>query len=272
MSLRRAKRRSNPGVQGRLPRPEKPGLAMTRGEKMSRFIRYAKVFGLYELIQPYLKYSLPVEEKLPADNVLVIAPHADDESIGCGGAVHRHVKNGGKAGVVFCTIDTLKRENESAEAMKVLGITEYENLGYKVESLRSAGELGTRLAGVIEEKKPEIIFLPYFLDNHEDHRAVNDALADTFKKKPVELMVYAYPVWFPLYPNVIIDISGEWETKKKAIGCYVSQLATRDYVKMAESLGVYWAAIKGRGIKVAETFFKASAKEYFSLVRKSTGA
>ena len=115
---------------------------------------------------------------------------------------------------------------------------------------------------------PGPIFLPFFMDNHEDHRAVNKALAAAYGKDNADFMIYAYPVWFPLYPNVLSDISGAWETKKKAIECYKSQLAVRDYVQMAKSLGQYWGEVKGRGIKIAETFFRASAGEYFALVNK----
>ena len=238
---------------------------------MVSFIRYGKMFGLYELIQPYLKYSLPVEEKLPANNVLVIAPHQDDESIGCGGTIYLHTKNGGKAGVVFCTSDGKIREDESVVALKTLGVTNSVSLGFKVESLKSEDGLGAKLAGIIDEKKPEIVFIPFFIDNHEDHRAVNSAIASAYSKKQADFMIYAYPVWFPLYPNVLADIGSAWEKKKQAIECYKSQTATRDYVKMARSLGEYWGEVKGRGITNVETFFKASAKEYFVLVRKSIG-
>lgn len=238
---------------------------------MVSFIRYEKMFGLYELIQPYLKYSLPVEERLPVNNVLVIAPHQDDESIGCGGTVFLHAKNNGRASVVFCTSDGKIREDESAEALKALGVSDSLQLGYKIETLKSEAGLGARLASIIDEKKPEIVFIPFFIDNHEDHRAVNSALAGAYTDKQADFMIYAYPVWFPLYPNVLVDIGRAWEKKKQAIECYRSQIATRDYVKMARSLGEYWAEVKGHGIKNAETYFKATAKEYFSLVRKSIG-
>jgi LmbE family N-acetylglucosaminyl deacetylase len=236
---------------------------------MVNFIRNAKVFGVYELIKPFMKYSLPVEAKLSAQNILVFAPHPDDESIGCGGTLLRHTRNGGKAAVVFCTGDGAVRDNEAAEAMKILGMTEAVYFGYGVETLKSQDSLPDKIAGMICEKKPEIVFAPFFLDNHEDHRALNQALAKACAPCGNDFMVYAYPVWFPLYPNVLMDISDIWENKKKAIECYKSQTATRDYVKMAKSLGEYWAEVKGRGLKVVETFFRASAKEYCKLVRKS---
>jgi LmbE family N-acetylglucosaminyl deacetylase len=81
-------------------------------------------------------------------------------------------------------------------------------------------------------------------------------------------MVYSYPVWMPLYPNVLIDISSEWKAKEEAINCYISQTATRDYVKMSKSLGEYWATVKGRRMQVAESYFRATAEEYTRLCVK----
>jgi hypothetical protein len=59
-----------------------------------------------------------------------------------------------------------------------------------------------------------------------------------------------------------------WEIKKKAIECYVSQLATRDYVTMRHSLGQYWAKVKSRELDVVESFFRATLTEYVSLGEK----
>lgn len=59
------------------------------------------VFKIYEYIQPFLKYSTPLEDKIPGSNVLVIAPHQDDESIGCGGTIIKHVRDGGHLEIVF---------------------------------------------------------------------------------------------------------------------------------------------------------------------------
>lgn len=52
-----------------------------------------------------------------------------------------------------------------------------------------------------------------------------------------------------------------------AIECYKSQTATRDYVKMASSISQFWAIVKGKNMEYAETF-KATAKEYISLVKR----
>ncbi len=235
---------------------------------MVNFLRYSKIFRLYETLQPFLKYSLPVEEGLPGKNILVIAPHPDDEAIGCAGAVRKHILAGKRADIVFCTMDTEVRRTESRFATALTGFADSEYFDYTVESLARQKDLPARLGALCELKKPDIIFLPFYLDNHVDHRAVNAALATMAERTSFDCMVYAYPVWFPLYPNVVIDIGARWKEKKKIIECYASQLATRDYVCMSHSLGQYWAQVKGHGLSVVETFFRASLPTYAALVRK----
>ncbi|MFH1369259.1 MAG: PIG-L deacetylase family protein [Elusimicrobiota bacterium] len=238
---------------------------------MVKFIRYRKIFKLYEALQPYLKYSLKLEKKLPARKALVIAPHQDDEAIGCGGTIHLHVKQGGTASVIYCTGGGDTRKKEAIAAADVLGLSDPVFMDYRDESLSARKDFARELAELLREKKPEIVFAPFHLDNHTDHRAVNEALIKAGKNKNLDFLVYAYPVWFPLYPNLLIDISGEWDSKKRAINCYRSQTETRDYVRMSHSLGQYWAAVKGRDIQVAESFFRASLKEYAKLGEKILG-
>jgi LmbE family N-acetylglucosaminyl deacetylase len=234
---------------------------------MVRFIRFGKLFRLYEFIQPFLKYSLPLEDTLPGQKVLVVAPHPDDEAIGCGGTIVRHVAAGGTVETVVCTMDN-ERKKEAVAAATVLGVKNTVFLDYEIESLAHQKTLAERLLQVFTTTKPDIIFVPFWFDNHTDHRAVNDALITIAGEQKIDAMIYAYPVWFPLYPNVLVDIGPVWESKKKAIECYPSQLATRDYVAMSRSLGQYWAKVKGRGLDVVETFFRASFSEYVSLGKK----
>jgi len=141
-------------------------------------------------------------------------------------------------------------------------------MNYGDEAITGDKKFAAELTGIISERKPEIVFLPFILDNHSDHRAVNKALITNAKTAKLDFMVYAYPVWFPVYPNVLIDISSSWEIKKKALNCYASQTATRDYAKMSHSLGQYWAAVKGKDMEVAESFFKATLSEYVKLGEK----
>jgi len=235
-----------------------------------KYIRYARLFRLFEQIQPYLKYSFPLEEGLPGEKALVIAPHQDDEAIGCGGTVAKHTRSGGKAEVVFCTHDTEARDVEAESACRALGFQRAVSLPYPVETLQEQADLPARLWEVLEERRPDVLLLPFWLDNHVDHRAVNRALIEVARKGRPSCMVYSFPIWFPLHPNVLIDVGPVWEQKKKAILCYASQVATRDYVKICHGLGQYWSGIKGRG-ELPESFFRATFSEYVSLGRKIYG-
>jgi len=234
-----------------------------------KYASYRNVFRMYEYIQPFLKYSLPLEENLPAKRILVIAPHQDDESIGCGGTIIKHVKLGGKVEIVFCTSGEEKRMEETKEAAKILGSKLNHFLQFDIRSLYdNTNKLAERFTELFNRIKPEIIFLPFMIDNHQDHIAISRAFAKSYKQKKIDSLVYAYSVWTTMIPNVVIDISQEWEQKKQAIECYKTQTKDRDYVTMASSISKYWSIVKGKNTQYCESFFKATASEYVSLVKK----
>lgn len=238
---------------------------------MANFIRYRSIFKLYEIIQPHLKYSLPVETELPGKKALVLAPHPDDEAIGCGATLALHAAKGGSVEIVWCTSDGEPRDTEAAAAAKVLKADYTVNLKYPVESLQSQSGLPEKLSSIFDERKPDIVFIPFALDNHIDHRALNSALVSLAKKRSFPFMIYAYPVWFPLHPNVLIDASAHWQAKEQAIKCYASQLASRDYIRMSSSLATYWAEVKGHNLDKVETFFRATFGDYTVLAKKILG-
>ncbi len=234
-----------------------------------KYANYRSLFKMYEYIQPFIKYSLPLEENIPADRVLVIAPHQDDESIGCGGTVIKHVNSGGKLEIAFCTSGQPERMKESEKAAKILGSKTNHFLQFDIRSLsKNIDELSERFVILFDKVKPDIIFLPFMIDNHQDHIAISKAFVKAYQKKKVDALIYAYSVWLTLIPNVAIDISQQWEEKKKAIDCYKTQTATRDYVTMASSISKYWSVVKGKSTQYCEVFFKASSGEYVRFVKK----
>ena len=235
-----------------------------------KYASYRSVFRMYEYIQPFLKYSLPFEEKLPGNRVLVIAPHQDDESIGCGGTVVKHAKAGGRVEIAFCTSGGEKRLYEAKDAAKILGSKVNYFLQFERRSLyRNTNQLAERFTALFNKIEPEIVFLPFMVDNHQDHVAISRAFVKAYKNKAVNCLVYAYSVWTTLIPNVIVDISEQWEQKKQAIDCYKTQTASRDYVTMASSISKYWSIVKGKdSTQYCEAFFKATSSEYVSLVKK----
>jgi LmbE family N-acetylglucosaminyl deacetylase len=223
---------------------------------------------MYEYIQPFINYSIPKEESLCGNKVLVIAPHQDDEAIGCAGTIIKHVRSGGCVETVFCTHDTQERMKESEEAASIIGSQKNYFMQFPVRSLYNNKDFKNNLISVINQARPEVVFIPFLLDKHDDHRMISIAFADIRKDIDLNFMVYAYSVWSPLNPNCLVDISDVWSEKKKVIECYKTQIATRDYVKIAQGLNQYWGEVKSHGMQYAETFLKATIQEYISLSRK----
>src|SRR5918995_4794712 len=115
-------------------------------------------------------------------NVLVLAPHPDDEAIGCGGAVCRHTVRGDRVSVVFLTSGELGlkhlpreeawrvRETEAAEAASILGIANLSFLRQPDWLLNeNVAEAGLALEPVLLQQEPEVIYLPHEGESHPDH-------------------------------------------------------------------------------------------------------
>ncbi|AKL97609.1 PIG-L deacetylase family protein [Endomicrobium proavitum] len=231
-------------------------------------LRFKHLFRIFEHIRPFLSYSIAADDSLYDRRILVIAPHQLDEAVGCGGTIIKHAQNGGHAEIVYCTHENPERMKESEAAASLLGSKRNHFLQFAARSLSGNKRFEETLASIIKRVKPNAVFLPFWFDNHKDHTAVSKALIKINKIVKLNFTVYAYGVWSPVMPNAIVDISSVWEQKQSAIECYKSQLASRDYVKIAQGLNSYWAEIKKPGMKYAETFFKLSAQEYIKLGRK----
>ena len=187
--------------------------------------------------------------------VLVFAPHADDEIIGCGGTIARYVSEGAEVYTCIVTsgqppvFDNSKaKENgwpcidypECEAAKKVLGVKEIFYLQFPAVLLEQCGryELNGKVLEIVNKVKPDVIFMPHFGDMQKDHRLVAEAVMVAVRPKYSHIVeyVYAYETlseteWnIPhssnaFMPNVFVDITGFLDKKIEAIKCYSSQLA-----------------------------------------------
>jgi LmbE family N-acetylglucosaminyl deacetylase len=234
-------------------------------EKTMKRLKNIHLFRLYEYIQPLINYSIPKEDNIYANKVLAIAPHQDDEAVGCAGTLIKHVKSGGHLEIVFCTNDSQERMEESKRAAEIIGSKKNHYMHFSSRNLNCNKNFKENLGFVLNSVKPEAVFIPFFFDKHNDHIAVSWAINELRKKIKLNFMIYAYSVWSPLNPNCLFDISKEWDVKRQAIECYKTQIITRDYIKIAQGLNRYWGEIKEQGMMYAEAFLKMTVKEYISL-------
>jgi len=141
--------------------------------------------------------------------LLIVAPHPDDETFGCGSLIARAAAAGDTVTVVVasdgarCTASdrigpaelAALRQSELYEACARLGVTEVVELGHPDGSLPQRTGLATELAGLVRSRRPGIVLTPCVQDPHPDHAAVHRATVAAVQSTPVRPKLLAYPVW-----------------------------------------------------------------------------
>ena len=216
------------------------------------------------------------------NNILVFAPHFDDESIACGGTIIKHVRAGDDVSIVFMTSGnsgSMSHQNlsqieygqlrkvEATAAMKVLGIArQFECLELDEGLMCPTPDLEKLLIAMIRCIKPDIVYVPHENENHNDHivtytvvtKAIHRAKWKYFPHLGVNphkvSEIRAYEVWTPMQrPNLYVDITGVVRDKEKAIKCYQSQLIHYAYHDAIIGLNRY-RGITGADSEFAEAF------------------
>jgi len=237
-----------------------------------------KVFGFQLFFKSFsLNHHLEILDTLEVSRVLVLAPHPDDDIFGCGGTIAKLSQTAEVQVVYFCSgVGGVKvgekndqglseaRKVEVETAGKILGIHKQNFLNYPDGKLSAAPAVIKFVSNLIQEFKPDIIFLPSFLDNHPDHLAVNEIFLKSSANQ--DLPVWAYEVWTPLFANRIFLINSVLDKKKEAIAAQKSQLETRGYDRAILGLNQYRAEINAKE-GFAEAFFVTNTKIYQKLFR-----
>ena len=210
------------------------------------------------------------------NKVLVLAPHIDDEVIGCGGIISMYAEYKKEVYVVFMTdgtkgtvgnkTDPELRQRRKAEAEKVkniLGLTEIYFLNLKDRGDWDTNKAVNDLADIFSDIGPDAVFVTPPNDLHEDHRKTNSILKELVKSGIYKGTVYEYEVWTPINPNRIVNITGNFKKKIRAIEICESQLSVMDYKKMISGMAEYRACfIPIKGIDYAEAFLEMSCEEF----------
>lgn len=178
--------------------------------------------------------SGPVLTVPTARRALVLAPHPDDETIGCGGTVALLAAGGTEVSVVIATSGEFsaadpgtsapeagrRREEEAASACRILGARRPVFLRLADGDLHAHAEtLAARITEQLGAAEPDLVFVPWPLDDHPDHRALALALGRALGRPggPAGCQVWGYEVWSPLPANRLVDVSSVWDTKVAAL-------------------------------------------------------
>lgn len=203
---------------------------------------------------------------------MVFAPHPDDEVLGCGGTLARHVQLGDQVTVTYMTsgdAGSLRipkeqlgpiREQEAYSSCKILGIKDLVFLRNPDGYLSYERNNLVTLINLIRERQPELIDLPHQNDAHKDHRVTHELVLEArgraagawFQECPGDpwqvSMALTYEVWTPLQQFTrVVDITPHMEVKLAALRLHQSQLETIRYDKAIRSLNRFRGIMTGEG-------------------------
>lgn len=206
--------------------------------------------------------------------ILVLAPHGDDEVLGCGGAILKHLEAGD-----YVTVAFIKAPYDDRSFLQQIQTQESQNvLGYQQKIFLNLSELDffkkaqfiEKIENLIKETEPETIYSTFFGDLHQDHRALFDALnsaARIYQKHRVDnILLYETPSStdqglykniFPFTPNLYIPLSyTHIMAKVEALRCYTEEIKESPHPRSIENI-IDVAKLRGReiGEEYAEAFY-----------------
>lgn len=237
-----------------------------------RYFKYAfvKNFGLQKVTRPFNKRDL----------VIVLAPHPDDEVIGCGGALALAVRASARVGVIYITngshgTTSGKKDNslikarrrEALAGLKVIGKNiRTKFLGFDDSGYRHNDNAATQIASLIQKEHGIIhIFTPWYFDDNSDHVEVTKTLLLALNLiDKSQIKIWLYEVWAPLVANTILPIGKVASKKVAAIKKHKSQTYCRNYESATLGLNNF-RAMTADTKEPCEAFFTTDAETFKKL-------
>ncbi|MDB4794724.1 PIG-L family deacetylase [bacterium] len=211
--------------------------------------------------------------------IVVIAPHPDDETLGCGGTLFRHKNDGDElywvvvtgiseeAGWTYEAVK--KRDTEIETVSKKYGFKDIFNFRLPTAKLDNSdiSDLVERITDVYKKVEPEAIYMPFVNDVHTDHQIIAKALQSTIKwfRQPFikKVMMYETPSETEFNfiegrtfrPNMFININKYLENKIKTMRVYESEMGKFPFPRSEKTMRSL-AAFRGSqsGYEAAEAF------------------
>ena len=214
--------------------------------------------------------------ELKKNIVMVVAVHPDDETLGCGGTLLKHKENGDEIHWLICTtLDKkndyfIKREQEIKQVSQKYDFNSVHNLRLKTMQVDeySMSDLISKISRVVNEIKPNILYLPFKSDVHSDHRYIFEASYSCTKSfrypfiKKIYMMEVLSETDFALstkedsfIPNVFVDITNFLGTKIEIMELFESEIAKHPFPRSKQCIKAQ-ATLRGgtAGCEYAESF------------------
>jgi N-acetylglucosamine malate deacetylase 1 len=221
-------------------------------------------------------------------DVLAIGAHPDDIELSCGGTIAKLVKDGHKVALADLTQGELGtrgnkdiRSKEALAAAKLLGVVTRRNLKIPDGDVELSRANLRKVITLIRELRPRILIIPHSVERHPDHvhahrlckeawyysglRKIETTLNGTAQKPHRPDNFFEFMQWYEFVPSFIVDVSGTFDIKMKAIRAHSSQffdpkskdpetiLSRPEFLERIETDCEYYG--KKIGVKYGEPFY-----------------
>ena len=187
------------------------GVLMIDG--MSYVMHWPKGMIGYLLHRFFSGLAIELNPGRSSGSLMIIAPHADDETLGCAATILQASQAGRRVCVIIVSDGSQSiqsafispqqlaalRVDEAVAALNVLGVAREDIvfLGFPDSRLQEHSlKVAETLKRQISALRPAEIYTPYGIDGHQDHRAVAAAVNSLVEAGMITCSVYEYPVWF----------------------------------------------------------------------------
>ena len=223
-----------------------------------------------------------------APSALVVAPHYDDETLGCGGLILQLAASGGVVRVLFLTDSAdsstaglaapdpaayaAARRAEAAEAARRLGVAGVDRAELPDGALAAhVDAAAAAIRRALLAQRPRLLLVPGPQEVTADHRAAFAAVAHTLgavragdELAPVAeaLSVLLYEVNRPLLPDLLVDVTAELPRLEQALAAYAGQEARRPYSRAALGLRRFRTLTLPPRVEAAEAYRRLAASDF----------
>jgi len=161
-------------------------------------------------------------------NILAIGAHPDDIEFGCGGTLLKYSRKGHSVSLLVltegsCGGDPILRTKEQKAAADFLGARELFWGGFNDTDVVDSHELILKIEDAVHKVIPDIVFLNYGDDVHQDHRAAAQAGVSATRYVK-EVLFYEVPTTQYFEPDIFVDIMDILEKKIELLKLHASQV------------------------------------------------
>ncbi len=194
-------------------------------------------------------------------NILAIGAHPDDIEFGCGGTLIKSIDEGHNVYLLVMSDEATENEKtirrkEQMDSAEIMKVDDVFFGGFKDTSIRVNKQIIMFVEDILMKVKPELIFVHYFDDTHQDHRNLAKSVQSATRYIK-NVLFYEGPTSQNFNPTVFEDIDSFQQQKIECLEAHSSQI-TKTNIEDLSIVEIAKASLVFRGIqarvKCAEGF------------------